>query len=106
MDGKHTPGPWPLKVTDQVESGKNWQYVHFDGGPSLLTDPARGWVEGDPEREVSVANARLVVAAPDLLAACEASLSWMTSYPGGGAMKAYEQMRAAIAKATGVPCSI
>lgn len=49
-------------------------------------------------------DARLIAAAPELLAALERTLSWLTSYPGGGTMGPtgpYEQARAAITKATG-----
>lgn len=46
------------------------------------------------------ANAKLIAAAPDLLAALRRSLNWLSSYPGGGAMSCYDQARAAIDKAT------
>lgn len=37
----------------------------------------------------------------DMIEALERTLSWLTSYPGGGAMPVYEQARAALKKAKG-----
>jgi hypothetical protein len=66
MSTQHTPGPWPVRVYDQDESGTPWRYVSFDGGPKLLTDPIRGWPENHPDREIAVADARLIAAAPNI----------------------------------------
>lgn len=49
-------------------------------------------------------HAPLLAAAPELLAALQRTLNWLTSYPGGGTMGKtgpYEQARAAIEKARG-----
>lgn len=62
--GDHTPGPWKAKLnklgTKAKISGKGWIYF------------ARVWVsvEGEPSCEGN-ANAALIIAAPDLLKACE-----------------------------------
>lgn len=57
---------------------------------------------GGPELQgTEEANTCLISAAPDLLEALNQTLSWLTSYPGEGALKAYEQACAAIAKAEG-----
>lgn len=37
-------------------------------------------------------------AVAELIAEAEKSLTWLSSYPGGGALPAYERLRAAIAK--------
>ena len=49
----------------------------------------------------ALAEAQLVEAPPDLLEALEGTLSWLSSYPGGGAMKAYEAVRTTIARIKG-----
>jgi hypothetical protein len=87
----HTPGPWEV---DQDASG-----TYFVGNNETI-----GWVcdidqiaEDEWERgPVTMANARLVAAAPDLLAA----LQWIARV---NAMdyEYQERARAAIAKATG-----
>jgi hypothetical protein len=43
---------------------------------------------------LSVKSARAAVA--DLIEAAERSLNWLSSYPGNGAIGAYDQMRAAL----------
>lgn len=86
---KHTPGPWHVGTKEAhhcVYDARGWQIA--DASPLGKSDDTK-------------ANARLIAAAPDLLSALEKTLSWLTSYPGEGALKAYEQAQAAIAKATG-----
>ena len=56
----HTPGPW---VTGEYNEKSYIEAV--DGGMVVIV----GCIYQNPKRE---ANARLIVAAPDLLAACEA----------------------------------
>jgi hypothetical protein len=60
----HTPGPWAWKVG--VDAGQR-QYRLSPG--VLVTDDTDGTPWGD---EIDQANARLTVAAPDLLAALKA----------------------------------
>lgn len=84
----HTAGPW--KVADDAID----RVVGADG--RKVADVAIAWRASDTVE----ANAALIAAAPDLLAVAMKSLSWLSSYPGGGADAMYEEMRAAIAKAT------
>lgn len=96
---KHTPGPWALNL------GKLEGLWHKSGnGWRMLC-----WVEEDKNGDLTEtigfrsgeADMRLIAAAPDLLEALERSLSWLSSYPGNGALAAYDQARTAIAKAEG-----
>jgi len=102
MTTKHTPGPWVLDdlahshVVDAdyhvIESGKGY---HLDGEESDGFN-----VTGC----ISLDDASLIAAAPDLLAALERALSWLTSYPAEAAMGPdgpYSQAVKAIAKAKG-----
>ena len=66
MESKHTPGPW---ATMRLESQTGWVILrrvdenHAQGPVFALVDATTG-VPGDTE-----ANARLIAAAPELLAA-------------------------------------
>ena len=111
MDAKHTPGPWCM---DRMRLGadKDRRSGFVVNGPDADSWPQRvcdmrcgrdkGWVEAQ-------ANAALIAAAPDLLAACEAMSAllseagewlcdggWGTENAAIGA-----QSNAAIAKARG-----
>ena len=57
----HTPGPWFVN-DDCIEAG----------GPEGPRDVTLAVVQGHPHNAARAANARLIAAAPDLLAACEA----------------------------------
>lgn len=97
---KHTPGPW--KAEDNMSNehkGKGWIVRGVDGKP--LT----GW----GSITTTEANARLIAAAPDLLAVCEAELE---VYDGMDRSRLRVEtlariaaLRAAIAKARGEPIS-
>lgn len=67
----HTPGPWKL-------GDENNACCDVDAGPVRITldrmDPFTG--KDVISREEMLANAHLVIAAPDLLAACRAVLHW------------------------------
>ena len=89
---QHSPTPWRVSRTDRC-------LVLNCHGTDILE--ALGDYADDAVWPRMEANARLATAAPDLLAAAQRSLSWLTSYPNEGAMGMYDQMRAAIAKATG-----
>lgn len=94
MSAQHTPGPWFLEG--------NWS----DQGRG----PLGGWVSSNPpagmpifelgpvvgDRAEIVANARLIAAAPDLLAACQQALELHEPDEGIGHV-----LQAAIAKALG-----
>lgn len=107
MTAKHTPGPWKACLNGECECG----YVFGDGGDVYV---ARALGPGDeedprPTREMQKANARLIAAAPDLLAAAEAAL-WALEKadcwcgPGYTCLKCrvIDQVKTAIAKAKGV----
>jgi hypothetical protein len=72
---KHTPGPWQLsrnqRNTKARISGKEWEWF------------ARIWVsiDGEPSPE-GEANARLIAAAPDMLAALQMAADTIHSYHG------------------------
>ncbi len=81
--GEPTPGPW-----------LDWDTLEWRCEPRKLLE--------------SAANARLMAAAPDLLAACEAVLgayrvhNWRKAGVSNALYDAIEQVRAATAKARGV----
>ena len=62
---KHTPGPW------EANAGRVTRFVpELEGGPVTETVAiCSGDCEGSP-----IANARLIAAAPELKAACEANV--------------------------------
>lgn len=98
----HTPGPWeigprPTQIMTSLEAAMkyapNKPYVYL-----MLAS-----TDCDPHPDRSVANARLIAAAPELLAACEAMIAadfgaaeWT---PGMDVLA--RDMRAAVAKAVG-----
>lgn len=109
MTTKHTPGPWTIdEVVDEPSRAGNYWVAHLNLGHERIEAP---WpdatatvapclgLEGQPiSREVVEANARLIAAAPDLLAALEAMVrsdSW------ADADVKMVNARAAIAKAKG-----
>lgn len=96
---KHTPGPWTITGPGKYIPGFS------DGGDYAIEDAA-GQIIAEAIHQVdrsefrpAEANARLIAAAPEMLEALRRSLSWLSSYPGEGAMGCYDQARAAIAKA-------
>ena len=99
MSAGHTPGPWA--VVPSVRFGS------FDGKTTVASygiSNGSEWVCAIPcyaaNTEPSAANARLIAAAPDLLAACEALLASHKYGDGVGWQHARDKARAAIAKAT------
>ena len=101
----HTPGPWKAKIPDSDEVWSEYSDVR-EGERRLLLGAAfisgAGWshlalvyshVQGQPDDE-GIANAQLVCAAPDLLAACEMVLD-----DPGLTASANDVIRSAIAKA-------
>lgn len=109
---KHTPGPWAVAevAPEFYGHGKYWvAYVDLGTWPDLTATvaPCIG-LEGQPiNREVVEANAHLIAAAPDLLAACEACVTLLIRYenrsiaPEVGTGAAIDAAKAAIAKARG-----
>lgn len=92
VDGKtHTPGPWRVvsagfMCADEVAAG-------FDKHHTI-----KYYVELPVPSRISAHNARLIAAAPDLLAACEAFEAANTV---DECQAAFDLTRAAIAKAKG-----
>lgn len=95
----HTPGPWHVwhttNVTTLLESGRPERIVANCG---VFSDGR----EADSGYEENEANARLIAAAPELLAALHAVLNWFTP-PNDSAAFPTQQVAEAINKATGKP---
>jgi hypothetical protein len=88
---KHTPGPWTM----DYESG---QYFFLEGPDQHPLMRQRGGMM--PTRH----DARLIAAAPELLAACKSLLLYVETYGGevtANIEAAFPIYRAAIAKAEG-----
>lgn len=92
MSAAHTPGPWAAKRSEYLDETiivqsampSNRVLAQFDG-------------DGDGADETDEANALLIAASPDLLAALQ---SVMDEWRDGYGLKCAEQCRAAILKAT------
>lgn len=97
---KHTPGPWRFS-----DNTKWWKTNPFSvtvpkkgvHGTAVANIPARATIS----MEEAQANARLIAAAPDLLAALNAMLTHMGLDEDEWTKPTFDQARAAIAKATG-----
>ena len=91
---KHTPGPWSFYTEPQPNGcpvvGSNGLLICMLGHSVRMAD----------QKEIALANARLIAAAPELLEALKDILS--NCLDSDGLSRAYENARAAIAKATGV----
>lgn len=104
-EANHTPGPW-----EYLYAGK-CNEPHTVMGPASGDGSRTSIAHSAWTRPCDEANMRLIAAAPDLLAACEASLALLTKYGEGRfACAAFEserklihQLRTAIAKAKGRP---
>lgn len=103
MAAKHTPGPWTFEhvsqdVVDIKSDGPKWKAV--------ATIKANKLGAGEVGADELSSNARLIAAAPDLLAACEKAadafdaLAEVNNLPSGWKRSVVDPIRAAIAKAT------
>lgn len=104
MSAKHTPGPWLSHNGDESIGNP---YVYVSGGEVLAVT---NWAYDETELR---ANARLIAAAPDLLAVTHALQALVDEWEEPGhdddeprdfiaiACEIGKQARAAIAKATG-----
>ena len=117
MSAQHTPAPWKLKYEDcnhVIRMGDAIKSPHEHEVQNII-EYDHG-LDRDDKRDrksflIAQANARLIAAAPDLLAALEAAVDAgiipKSSALDGGAMRYSGQVhvadmcRAAIAKATG-----
>ena len=83
MKTKHTPAPWTFEIDDRRKFGGNLNLyisISTDYKPVGLNDGSRsiaaitGMARNEKEfQEANQANAALIAAAPELLAACEMS---------------------------------
>lgn len=96
----HTPGPWRV-----VPSGHQQEFTHWIERPAT-TEVDRLMVAGVLNTNDAEANARLIAAAPDLLAALKECVGWLD--PDDMRLVNHEECRAteqqalaAIAKAEG-----
>ena len=98
MMNKYTPGPWLLRTAPtsaglcHIVSAADWRgaFIYGDGIRKGVDDAL-------PKAQELAANARLIAAAPDLLAFVT---EWLNSQ-GGDSNYMTEKARAAIAKAIG-----
>lgn len=94
----HTAGQWGVDSERPDYHGRAvGYYVRSEGGGRIGQVFENCLVTNTAEAR---ANAQLVAAAPDLLAACQRALDWLASYPGGNAEGAWLQARRAVEKAT------
>ena len=102
---KHTPGPWTAERMLIPSTVKDRRCGFVVNGPDVDEDfPVRvcdlrvpRGIDGFEEGQ---ANAALIAAAPDLLAACKRALSILENEPANSIYKAHADIvRAAIAKA-------
>lgn len=91
MSAKHTPGPWGHGNSDKPVSLMAVCFGDGAGGGTIVRFPTTGEISFNE----TMANARLIAAAPELLAAL---IRMTRANPQGADMDA---ARSAIAKATG-----
>ena len=95
IDLKHTPGPWEAMPPMGRGTGHNWT---IKAGPNLCVAESGRWLITDPHAE-SKANAILIAAAPDMLAALVDAENRLR---GSGMIGGEDdQVRVAIVRATG-----
>lgn len=97
MTSKSTPGPW------KVEQSDHWLWVAGpDREENVICDiVGRNSKPGEDLTPEDAANARLIAAAPDLLAACKAAIVKFKHTPLDRISVAADMLRDAIAKAEG-----
>jgi hypothetical protein len=101
MSAKHTPGPWHADANGGIWRRRPCELYENGGGVAgdrQLATVWKGWVNDGEIGYPLEANARLIAAAPDLLDACKVAFDQTCAV---GRPKDWEQLRAAIAKATG-----
>jgi len=109
---QHTPGPWFVNHPFSVEARLEPEFALPEGLASIDAPEGNHWglahvvvrmVDDTQESPELVANARLIAAAPDLLAALKEAHAALRHHPGGDTRSGYEITRAsaAISKAEG-----
>lgn len=99
MTAKHTPGPWAITRSDA--SGRPYQIRSLGAkdGPGAIVDVTRWAFLNMPSSPEAEANARLIAAAPDMLAALKALADEYNDPALESEGPAYRSAIAAIAKA-------
>jgi len=100
----HTPGPWVTNTAGSAKRGEPFKIAEiYVYAPDTQDDTAICADVIDPvTQEPSEANAALIAAAPDLLAALQALVDMDVSYQRGPKVQqAVDNALAVIAKATG-----
>lgn len=96
---RHTPGPWWFEVSHPQNACAYVKAAKPGAGISIEVGALWASRDDDGAIEQRDASARLMAAAPDLLAACEAALDLISFAPKAKTERAL--LRAAITKATG-----
>lgn len=97
MRATHTPGPWyAAGLRTQGNPSSNGCDIGAANGANVALA-----IHQSTDRDASetIANARLIAAAPDLLAAVCSTEAFLASQDGPGARALSDQIRRAIAKA-------
>jgi hypothetical protein len=105
-EAKYTPGPWNC---DQYHPGEITAVSKWPEGAEargIICTMNDKLLPGFPMQQQQEANARLIAAAPDLLAACKAArieLAWLKTqiHWSGSLQAAFEKLQAAEAQAKG-----
>jgi hypothetical protein len=104
MTQKHTPGPWEWAKQRAPNGGAYWDIIEPSRQAHDRIAMCGPWTASRCGVEAA-ANARLVSAAPDLLAALESAVEWMGQYDNPYMCEWTAEIlaasRAAISKATG-----
>lgn len=113
MTAQHTPGPWNLTedgygiyyVNPQIEAGASIHDPQHDSVIARVDGQAVDAAFFGQDDDTLLANARLIAAAPDLLAACEFAYSALCNlttddFQRGGDLPIRERLATVIAQAT------
>jgi hypothetical protein len=103
MKTTHTPGPWRTCLLSYQQGGRGQVVAEVPtcfGTIAVRADPVYPCPSKDKLDAEGQANARLIAAAPDMLAACESALERIDGM--NEAMHIVDELRSAIAKAKGV----
>ena len=118
MSIKHTPGPWYADLRERYTLGGDMVEITLHDENEMVIDQIASIMletgEDSPDDQRAYreqeANARLIAAAPDLLAACKEMLNEIRAYQGesefeeGSITKSHcDLLKSAIAKAEGAP---
>lgn len=98
MNTKHTPGPWGHGNSDKPVSLMAVCFGDGAGGGTIVRFPTTGEISFNE----TMANARLIAAAPELLESLKVAMRVIDSFAPSYADRIFaDEARAAIAKATG-----